>query len=1115
MGIETVLFILSTAYQISQYNKQQRELDKLKGQNIKGPSGANNLPIVYGKQAISGFPVKYKVQNGYTSATENSDSQFAQNFANSTFSGEKNKVLIQQSALCYEGIEGVQHVLVDDIDYRGTRKEMEENNSKFQHRITIHNNGGTYDAAAFANGIPNSNKFTKAAYATNFFNLNRDNPQYRGAPNITYLVKGRKVRKITDNGGGSYTLNSTYEYSNNPAYCLLDYLLNNDFGRGLTTSEIDLESFYNAASVCDSDVVVDAMNGGQVNGIKPIFAYSSYSAFPTSDMDEYHEGYLYFAEDTETLYSVSVDGSGIPTYSTTTSPGVATVKLYECNMTLDTEESLRDNITRFLDCMGQASFLWNSEGKYKLLVSYPENETETANLVDSKHSFTEDDIVRESVQISWPRAGERFNHVTVSFNNEFENFKSDTVSWPNLTSATYATYLGEDNDIPAHTSLYPDGVVNKFQALAYAEEKVRRSRSSYTISFVTTRKGLTVEPGDIITLQSNNLGLASAEYIKVESVKINYDFTVEITGYKFDYTTLAWNVEDDIAYSVIRDVDFEIPLPTNVSFSTTTDNLGTASGKVTWTGVEGISSPEYIVEGSSDNGTTWFMVGITRSTSIDVTGLQTANYQFSVRTKTISGSISNRVTTTNQSVQLKTVGQVKPIYADDSSGTNKTVTLTDQKYVLYWEYDGDFDINDVTGTWAKFVGDDGADGATGPEGPQGPAGADGATGSRGAGWWRYEDSTTSRDAETYYGTTSPDQTEIDAAWDAATGGNLDIVQDDRFIIACTDTDTVVAYIQNSSGNWVYQAEFIDGNLLVNGTITGTKVAAGTITAGNMNVTSLAAINANLGSVTINEALTMENAASSFVGGKNAAGDIYTPGYYFGRKGKGNVAATSFKTGKTYEIITVGSTDFVTDFGADSNDVGEIFISTADGSGASGSGTAREIGFELTVSSDGATPSAITISDDRGINLINPTLWTGAPSSSATVYSVDGKQNIGVVPSITVTAVGGGGGGGRGSDRSWDSAFSPGGDGTATTVQVYDGDPDSGGTLYTTITATGGSGGLSNQDSLYKVSGTAGESSPYGNGGAGGGFQTNGGNGGIGAGGGGGGYADYMEFGTFK
>jgi len=324
-------------------------------------------------------------------------------------------------------------------------------------------------------------------------------------------------------------------------------------------------------------------------------------------------------------------------------------------MTLDTEESLRDNITRFLDCMGQGSFLWNSEGKYRLLVSYPENETETANLVDSKHSFTEDDIVRESVKITWPRAGERFNHVIVKFDNEFENFKSDTVSWPNLSSSTYSTYLNEDNNIPAHTSLYPDGVVNKFHALAYAEEKVRRSRSSYTISFVTTRKGLTVEPGDIITLQSNNLGLSSAEYIKVESVKINYDFTVEITGYKFDYTTLAWNVEDDIAYSVIRDVDFEIPLPTNVSFSTTASNLGVASGKVTWTGVTGINAPEYIVEGSSNNGTTWFSIGITRSTEIDVVGLKTANYRFSVRTKTTSGRLSSRVTTSDQSITIPAV----------------------------------------------------------------------------------------------------------------------------------------------------------------------------------------------------------------------------------------------------------------------------------------------------------------------------------------------------------------------------------------------------------------------------------------------------------------------------
>ena len=52
----------------------------------------------------------------------------------------------------------------------------------------------------------------------------------------------------------------------------------------------------------------------------------------------------------------------------------------------------------------------------------------------------------------------------------------------------------------------------------------------------------------------------------------------------------------------------------------------------------------------------------------------------------------------------------------------------------------------------------------------------------------------------------------------------------------------------------------------------------------------------------------------------------------------DIAATAIQSSKIYQIKTVGTTDFVTDFGADSNTVGVVFTTASDVSGDADSGT---------------------------------------------------------------------------------------------------------------------------------------------------------------------------------
>ena len=344
MGIDPLSLIItfaSIAYQQSQYKKAQREADKRKGQIVSVSGQSVPIPVVYGKQAIGGINVGFRVSSAFTSSTENADNVFSKNFDNTTQDRNKNEFLFVKSILCQGGIEGVQHIKVNDIDYQGTTQEQKDDDSPFRHRFLTHNNERLCNTFFDNQVIGPFDIATGCAHSSNVFRLDRNNSQYSGVPNVEYLVKGRKIRKISFDGT-NYTLNTTYEYSNNPSYCLLDYLLNADFGRGLSVNEVDLKSFYDAAQICDTVVVTDAEVGGQVTNNRPVFRYPTFADFPTTDVSINTNNYVYLAEDTNQLYTQSGSGNSV-TYTPTDAVALRDLPLYECNITLDTSERVRDN----------------------------------------------------------------------------------------------------------------------------------------------------------------------------------------------------------------------------------------------------------------------------------------------------------------------------------------------------------------------------------------------------------------------------------------------------------------------------------------------------------------------------------------------------------------------------------------------------------------------------------------------------------------------------------------------------------------------------------------------------------------------------------------------------
>lgn len=640
-------------YSINRQRKLAKKMaalqDAQKGFEIVSEAENASIPIVYGRNLIGGTRVWFRTASGYTH-DENVGAQALDSFNNNLTAnagGEKNEYLFIQQVLSHGPIHKVYDIVIQGDRYY--------NNDDFKPglRVNVHKEGSFADKMITANfGDRATAIFDKLAYASMVFKLNRDDPQYQGIPEVQFIIEGLKVRKITKSGD-SYTLNQDKEYSNNPAYCLLDYLLSTEYGRGLNVTSIDLETFYKAAQVCEKEVQYGASVEGKI--WKP-------------------------TNESRVVYS-------------------RTLPLYECNLTLDPEQPIRDNIETLLETMNGAELVW-SGGQYKLLLQYPflGEELEVAGLI------TDDDIVRDSVDIGWPSASERLNYVNIKFRNEALNFKEDTASWPPKDEQVYATYFAQDGNIPLESDFFDPGIKDKYHALAKAEERVRRSRSICTYQFKLNISNSLYEPGDIIRIESDILKIY--DYIQLTEIKLNSDNTAQVSGYRFVKEVLAWNAKDNEVVNPPITFDFSIKPPTNIVYAVSNDSdLQNTIGILSWDTPTTGMPYGYIIEYIVDN--EFKYLGTSSGNSFEIYNLKAGDYYFSVRSRSATGRLSERTVSGLIKVVDGTESIVAMVLDDDIIKNNNNVitrlivNITSDEPMVFGRYEVDYKLKSST-TWTNL-----------------------------------------------------------------------------------------------------------------------------------------------------------------------------------------------------------------------------------------------------------------------------------------------------------------------------------------------------------------------------------------------------------------------------
>ncbi len=210
-----------------------------KGILLNKQSNDASIPVVYGERLIGGTRVFVET------------------------SGTDNKYLYICLVLCEGEINSIEEIRVDDkvVSFDGsltdgTQRDVASSDSNFFKNSTslikIEPHFGTDSQSASSllstlSSWGSNHKLSGIAYLALRFEWNSD--AFGGLPQVQAKIKGKKV--VTLN---SSLVEQTASFSTNPAFCLLDYLRNERYGKGLATSDIDLQSFYDASQIAVTQV---------------------------------------------------------------------------------------------------------------------------------------------------------------------------------------------------------------------------------------------------------------------------------------------------------------------------------------------------------------------------------------------------------------------------------------------------------------------------------------------------------------------------------------------------------------------------------------------------------------------------------------------------------------------------------------------------------------------------------------------------------------------------------------------------------------------------------------------------------------------------------------------
>ena len=456
--------------------------ERIQGITINSQGTDIAIPVIYGTRHVGGARVFV--------STEGKDNQFL-HIVLAVSEGE---------------INSFREIYCDDkLAWSGTSdhgRRYESNIGKFAGYMsfeTYHglenqqfNNSGTHITLGVGGWTPN-HRLRGIAYIA--FKLrwlkiekpeDQDRTPWSSIPNITITVEGRRVADVAEfddtvTRSVNYN-NETAVFSVNPVDCLLDYLRNPVYGKGLTNEKINFASFRREAR----------------------------------------------------RWETSQDGV----------TALSAANYQQCNAVVFTDRTVFDNVQTFLYNMQAA--LPYFDGRFSITVEDNRNNDSRYGTVSQSVMTIGEDTIIGQITVEGDNVRGKYNKIIVNYPGGRQDNRTTNelieLQWPESGSALSNQVLAEDNNRENIHEIVLEHVTQDNMARKFAQVHLAKSRfRNKTVSFQADASAHQLTINDIFTLNYTGLGINGL--FRVKNIQFNADYTFSILAEEHDDQVYGGDVE--------------------------------------------------------------------------------------------------------------------------------------------------------------------------------------------------------------------------------------------------------------------------------------------------------------------------------------------------------------------------------------------------------------------------------------------------------------------------------------------------------------------------------------------------------------------------------------------
>ena len=533
--------------------------------------------------------------------------------------------------------------------------------AKYRYVMNLHHGAATQTAdpmlVASMTNWTSAHKLNGVAYIAAHFGYDKEG-MWSGVPQLTVQVKGKKVFDPRDTNQTFGTI-STYEWSDNPALCFLDYITNDEYGKGLPQAKVNMSTFSTAANVADTLVDNPYYNGSAKTIQWSGNSGDSFITIPSGQTDAgirwwqnkvgekitltdtagnvvlnavqvkaVERTRYYGASLSLTIYISATLGA---TYSTQTGTILSKIKRFHCNGYLDGNKTVMDNAKELLANMrGIFTYV---DGVYELQIE---------DTGSSTFSITDDHIISETgIEVNYGSKDDRANKVIIEFYNASKKYELDTAIVKHNASPHY---YSDDSEILEVKAMFPY-VTDPYIAHNLGKAILTRSRNNITMTFLGTPEMYKLNVGDIVDLTYAGLGF-SGKVCRVEAIELQSNGLVAISLIEY-FDVYTWEVPAQEPIEELADLPsaYAVKAPTGLAF-TDTDSSSIGRPILAWNEPTDFPNYEYRVNIVDSSGNQ-VMNKIVDVENVDLNFIKKAtNYVASVSSLNPLGAESSAATLT-------------------------------------------------------------------------------------------------------------------------------------------------------------------------------------------------------------------------------------------------------------------------------------------------------------------------------------------------------------------------------------------------------------------------------------------------------------------------------------